>query len=201
MANPNRIIPFILKWEGGLSKDTADAAAIRPVPDGSGNHTNKGVTWAVWANKYGTSSDSINRWYKMTISDWRSIFQPLYFNTIGGDKINSQKIADILANWAWASGPKTPIKAVQKILNIATDGIAGPITITAINKANEKELLQKLQQANYQFFHDLGEQPGYSKFYAGWLNRLNDLYQNYLQPKILPAAIIATILVAAILSK
>jgi hypothetical protein len=41
-------LDYILKWEGGLSKHPRDSAARHPLPDGSGYHTNKGITWRVF---------------------------------------------------------------------------------------------------------------------------------------------------------
>ena len=38
MANVDKLLPFILKWEGGFANDPADA----------GGATNKGVTIATW---------------------------------------------------------------------------------------------------------------------------------------------------------
>ena len=40
---------LIKKWEGGWSKDPLDPAAAFPVPDGSGVHTNIGITWKTFA--------------------------------------------------------------------------------------------------------------------------------------------------------
>ena len=40
MADVNKLLPFILKWEGGFVNDPADA----------GGATNKGVTIATWRN-------------------------------------------------------------------------------------------------------------------------------------------------------
>ena len=202
MANPTKIIPFILKWEGGLSKATTDTASNNPVPDGSGNHTNKGITWTTWSSRYGVSSDSINRFYKMTQADWASIFLPLFWNKLNASKINSQRIADILVNWGWAAGTHTPAVTVQRLVNVEPDGIIGNNTITAINKANEPQLFAALQNANYQFFNELGQRPQYSANLRGWINRLNDLYNNYLKNKITPAAaILATVVLLVVLSK
>lgn len=202
MANPTKIIPFILKWEGGLSKASTDAASSNPVPDGSGNHTNKGITWTTWGSKYGVSSDSINRFYKMSQSDWASIFLPLFWNRLNASKINSQRIADILVNWGWAAGPRVPAIAVQRLVNVDPDGVIGNNTIAAINKANEPQLFAALQNANYQFFNELGQRPQYSGNLKGWINRLNDLYNNYLKNKITPAAaILATVALLVVLSK
>lgn len=180
MADYKNIIPFILKWEGGLSKNTKDKASSYPVPDGSGYHTNKGITWAVWSSKYGSTPNSITRFYAMNNSDWSSIFKPLYWDAIKGDDIKSQAIADLLVNWAWGSGIYTPVTTLQKILGLQADGKVGPKTIAALNGADQVEVFIKLKASNIAFFNNLGNNPAYAMFKTGWFNRLNDLYNNYL---------------------
>lgn len=188
MANSTKIVPFILKWEGGLSKNPADTAALYPVPDGSGYHTNKGITWRTWSGKYGTSDESIKRFYAMSQTDWNTIFKPLFWDALQLDKVNSQRIADVLANWAWGSGPGAAAKAIQKIVGVTADGVIGPQTIKAINAAPEQQTFDKLKAANVAFFNQLVQQPQYSDFKKGWFNRLDDLYNNYIK-KIAPGAI------------
>jgi len=180
MADYKYIIPFILKWEGGLSSNESDTASAYQVPDGSGNHTNKGVTWRVWEFVFGNSAESVKRFYTMNASDWERVFKPLYWDRIGGDKIKSQRIADVLANWAWASGTILPAKAIQKIVGTTPDGVIGPQTIQAINNSNELDTFTKLKAENISFFNNLASKPQYSKFKNGWANRLTDLFTNYI---------------------
>ena len=54
-------LDYILKWEGGLSKHPRDSAARHPLPDGSGYHTNKGITWRVFRSIYGNTQEAVNR--------------------------------------------------------------------------------------------------------------------------------------------
>ena len=180
MTDHKNIIPFILKWEGGLSRNTKDKASAYPVPDGSGYHTNKGITWAVWSSKYGSTPNSITRFYAMNNSDWSSIFKPLYWDAIKGDDIKSQAIADLLVNWAWGSGIYTPVATLQKILGVQIDGKVGPKTIAALNGSDQGEVFNKLKASNIAFFNNLSNNPAYAMFKTGWFNRLNDLYNNYL---------------------
>jgi lysozyme family protein len=202
MASSNKIVPFILKWEGNLSKNIDDTAAANPVPDGSGYHTNKGVTWSAWSSVFGSTEESIKRFYKMAQEDWNAIFKPLFWDKLQLSKINSQRIADILAGWAWAAGPSTPIKAVQKIVGTTPDGIVGNKTITAINAANEQELFNALKAANIQYFQDLSSKPKYATFKKGWADRLNDFYNNYVN-SVSPLIIVGVlgIIALALISK
>lgn len=197
MANPNYIIPFILKWEGNLSADTKDSASKFPVPDGTGNHTNKGITWGVWQSVFGSGPESINKFYKMAAADWQRIFKPLYWDKMGGDKIKSQRIADVLVNWAWAAGTTTPSKAIQKIVGTTPDGIIGPKTIAAINSGNEVDIFTRLKAANITFFNELSALPQYENFKRGWANRLTDLFTNYVT-KLKTNSILTFVFVGAI---
>ncbi len=84
MANYKNIIPFIQQQEGGLSKAITDTASAHPVPDGSGYHTNKGITWQTWSGVFGTGADSIQRFYNMSEEDWETIYKKYYWDSING---------------------------------------------------------------------------------------------------------------------
>src|ERR1700690_3252638 len=103
MADYTKIIPLILEVEGGLSKSKADAASADPVPDGSGYHTNKGITWTTFKQAAPACGfiASPELFYSMPEYVWNAIFKNLYWDKISGDKINSQAIADTLVDWAW----------------------------------------------------------------------------------------------------
>jgi lysozyme family protein len=176
MANHLNIIPFIKAAEGGLSKNPKDQAAAYPVPDGSGYHTNKGITWRTWSNNFGNTQASIYGFYNMTDANWEYIFKKYYWDLIKGDQINSQKIADILANWIWMSGTYTPVKNLQYILGVNQDGILGPNTLKALNNSNQTDTYNKLKGLQTAFFNNLGNQQGYTTFKTGWLNRLKNLF-------------------------
>lgn len=184
MANYKNIIPWIKKWEGGLSKAQTDEARLNPVPDGSGYHTNKGITWNTWQSVFGSSADSIKRFYQMSDADWQVIYKKYYWDAIGGDYINSQAIADILVNWAWGSWVYTPSVTIQSIVGTSQDGIIGKKTIEAINKGNQQDIYEKLKNANIDFFDKLSKNPKYAANRRGWFNRLNDLYDNFLKKVI-----------------
>jgi lysozyme family protein len=176
MANYLNIIPFIREVEGGLSKNPKDKASKYPVPDGSGYHTNKGITWQTWANAFGSTQPSIYGFYKMSDENWKYIFKKYYWDSIQGDQIKSQRIADILVNWVWGSGGYTPVKTLQSILGIKQDGGFGKNTLLALNNANENDVYNKFKYLQTKFFTDLGNQSDYSVFKEGWLNRLKKLF-------------------------
>jgi lysozyme family protein len=179
MANYQNLIPFIMKWEGGLSKNKSDYYAKFPV-DASGYHTNKGVAWKVFSSVYGSDDNAKKRWYAMSPQDWSIFYKKNYWDKMQGDLIKSQRIADVLVNWAWGSGTSIPSKAIQRIVGVNADGVIGNETVNAINKGNEAQIFAKLQKANLDFFDNLTKQPKYAMFKTGWDNRLKDLYNNFV---------------------
>lgn len=176
MADYKQIVPWIKKWEGGLSKATTDSASSYPVPDGSGYHTNKGVTWRTFeslGSKLGyTPTPAL--FYQMPDDIWGKIFKQGYWDPIGGDKINSQGIAETIADWGWGAGPGTAVKNVKKYLGVAQTTTMDTATINLINSKNEKQLHDGLSAFKKNWYLTL---PNQSANYNGWANRLNDLYK------------------------
>jgi lysozyme family protein len=183
MADYKNIVPFIRKAEGGLSKATTDMAHLHPVPDGTGYHTNKGITWQTWSGVFGTDVNSIKRFYAMSDADWLTIYKKYYWDAIKGDDIESQRIADTLVNWVWGSGQYSPVSNLQKILGIHADGSFGRGTLDAVNNADETKLYNDLKKVSYDWFTRLGNNPQYSANKQGWLNRLSSL-ANFVESSV-----------------
>jgi lysozyme family protein len=180
MANIDKAnLGYILRWEGGLSKHERDSASRHPVPDGSGYHTNKGVTWRVFASIYGTSNTAISRFYEMTHADFKGIYK-LYWNGVKADLIQSQILGEYVTDFAWGSGVAGASRQVQKWLNtqgykVAIDGKIGMQTVTAINQLiktkGEKAAFESLNAHRRHFLSQLRD---FDVFGKGWFNRLND---------------------------
>jgi lysozyme family protein len=172
-------LDYILKWEGGLSKHPRDSAARHPVPDGSGYHTNKGITWRVFRSIYGSGQDAVVRFYRMSPDDFRGIYK-LYWNGVKADSISSQILAEYATDFAWGSGVAGASRQIQKWLNtqgykVWVDGKIGNQTITAINQLiedkGEKIAFESLDAHRRHFLSRLRD---FDVFGRGWYNRLND---------------------------
>lgn len=185
MANYRLIIPHILQSEGGLSKNPDDNASAYPVPDGSGNHTNKGVTWKTFvdlASKIGYTATP-QLFYSMPSDLWGKIFKQGYWNQFLGDTIQAQAVANMFADGFWIGGGSKQVKAVQTFLksqgfNVSVDGVCGPQTVAAINKfssdpVKQKTLLDVAYNAQMSFFQSL---PDWPTFKNGWTARFQSLY-------------------------
>ncbi len=165
MARAELLQSFILKWEGGFVNDPLDR----------GGATNKGITLGTFRRFYGKDA-SVEQLKALTDEQWITIFKAGYWNPWQADYIANQSIANIVVDWAWASGTKTSIKQVQRILNTTVDGVVGPQTIAAINSANPRELFDRIRSARLTFVDDiLRRNPTQSRFIRGWKNRINNI--------------------------
>lgn len=71
MADVNKLVPFILKWESGFVND----------PDDLGGATNKGVTFATYkeyCKKKGRKEPTIEDLKNISVEDWTDIMKGSY---------------------------------------------------------------------------------------------------------------------------
>lgn len=176
------------KWEGGLSRDTADRASAHPCPTPfngkTGWHTNKGITYPVWVSLNGKDKDHL--FFEMPDENWWKIFKVLYFDRVKGDQFTSLNIACMVAAFAWGSGATPAGKILQRALNLlgenlSVDGVIGPKTIEAANSKNATELFDVLMNEREKFFRNIATKGQNAKFLKGWLNRLED-YKTKFRP-------------------
>lgn len=167
MANLQKLVPFILKWEGGFVND----------PDDLGGATNKGVTFATYKQyrkKKGMPEPTIEDLKGITDAEWTEILKTMYWDRWQADKIQNQSLANILVDWVWASG-NNGIKRPQKILGVTVDGIVGEKTLAALNVQDPGILFEAIKADRIKFIDEIcNARPANEKFRKGWLNRIND---------------------------
>lgn len=163
MAQPEKLIPIILKWEGGWAGNI----------DGMGC-TNSGVTLATFRQFYGRNKTCYDL-KRITDEQWRYIFKHGYWNKWKADSIDNQSIANLLVDWVFMSGV-WGIKYPQRILGVADDGIVGNKTLSAINNhPDQEQLFNDLWNGRKRYFENLAKKnPAKRKFLNGWLRRLSD---------------------------
>lgn len=187
MADINKLVPKILKWEGGFVNDPADA----------GGATNKGITIATWKavghDNDGDGDIDIDDLKKLSIPDFTQVLKLTYWNKWKADLILNQSVAEILVDWVWGSG-KWGIIIPQRVLGVTPDGSVGPKTIDALNKCNQRTFHHSIVDERVKFLNDIVTSSivKYEKaigrkateaellkhtnkrFIKGWMNRLND---------------------------
>lgn len=166
MANAKKLIPFILKWEGGFVND----------PDDLGGATNKGITigtFGEYRKRKGLPPPTVQDIKNLSDKDWYEIFKTMYWDRWKADGIKSQSVADILVDWVWASGVHG-IKRPQRILGVSPDGIVGNRTIAALNAADPKKLFDAIKADRAKFIDEICKaRPKNEKYRRGWMNRIN----------------------------
>lgn len=168
MADAKKLIPFILKWEGGFANH----------PNDKGGATNKGITIATFRQYMGQDA-TVAQLKAMTNEQWETIFKKGFWFPFKGDYIMNQSIANICVDWAWGSGTRTAIKQVQRLVGVTDDGIVGNITLSAINNANSKKLFEKIKSARLSFVEAIVRRdPTQKVFLKGWRNRINSISYN-----------------------
>ena len=144
MADAQKLVPFILSWEGGYVND----------PDDVGGATNKGITIATWrlhgCDNDGDGDIDADDLRIITNEQWMEIFKCQYWDRWKADEIENQSIANIVVDWVWASGVHG-IKQVQKILGVEVDGIVGRKTLAALNSRPADPLFHQIQAARIAF--------------------------------------------------
>ena len=169
MARAELLMPFILRWEGGFVNDPVDR----------GGATNKGVTmktYTAYCRKKGYSDPTVEDLQKIPDKHWLDIFRSEYWNPCRADGILNQSVANAIVDWAWCSGTGRVIRKVQQILSVKADGIAGPVTIDAVNREQAELLFLRIQDARLCFVENIvRKDPKQKKFLKGWKNRINSL--------------------------
>lgn len=169
MADVNKLVPHILKWEGGFVND----------PDDLGGATNKGVTfktYKLYRNRKGLPIPSVGDLKRLSNDEFTDILKTMFWDACRADEINSQSVANAIVDWAWHSGTTTAAKEIQRVLGVKADGIIGNITLSAINSQSPLPLFGKIKAARVKYIERICKsRPENQKYYRGWMNRINDL--------------------------
>ena len=168
MADINKLVPLIFKWEGNWSDNKND----------KGGTTNMGITLSTWRSQgYDKNHDGkidVNDLKLVTRQDVINLLKKNYWDRWHADSIENQSIANLLVDWVWNSGVHG-IKIPQRVLKVIPDGVVGNKTLSTINKANQEKLFDSLKQARREFFIQIARNDkSQLVFLKGWLNRLND---------------------------
>ena len=113
----------------------------------------------------------------IALDDAKRIYHNDFWNRYGYDQIRNIKIASKVFSITVNTGPKQSHVILQRALNAAgfiieDDGIFGPKTIEATNRANLKVLIATLKSENAAFYRLLiKNNPSQSKFIHGWMKR------------------------------
>lgn len=105
-----------------------------------------------------------------------NFYENTEWHQIEGDSIQNDSIADFILDWGVNAGMTVPIKHLQQILGVDTDGKFGPNTLQALNAANQENTFNALKAARIAFYHAVVQaHPADAKFLPEWLERTNEM--------------------------
>ncbi len=153
--NFERSLALVLLHEGGYTNHPSDP----------GGRTNLGVTQRVWEDYVGHSVDE-QAMRKLTKEMVAPLYRKQYWDVCHCDDLPAG--VDYLAfDFAVNAGAFRSIKTIQRALKITADGVIGPVTIKAIQDA--EDFINSFSAAKESFYRSLTNFPTFGK---GWLNRV-----------------------------
>lgn len=164
------MIDDIIRREGGYVNH----------PNDRGGPTNFGITQATLSNWLGRPAtiDDVKRLKRIAA---KKIYKERYFSGPGIDRM-PVAIQDFMTDAAVNHGPGRAIRMLQSVLNASgfpagpVDGLCGPATLRACDKAQDKMgpwLLSALVEQRRMFYYLIVQRdPSQEAFLAGWMNRI-----------------------------
>jgi lysozyme family protein len=188
MANIDKLIPHILKWETGVSQlyresperlfERSRRKGWSNDPADKGGATQSGVTlktFTQYRKAVGKSKPSVQDLKAITYKEWRDVLMMFFWDKVKAEAIKDDSVAVMIVDWHWGSGAWA-LKNTQKVLGVTRDGIFGCKTLAAINgwKNGQRDLFYALKAERIAYYKRIavGSQK---KWLKGWLNRVNDL--------------------------
>jgi lysozyme family protein len=153
-------LKFVLKWEGGYVNH----------PNDPGGATNKGITQRTYDSYLSSKGKGSIPVKKITDSEVEDIYRK-YWTDGKCDKMRpSLAVAhfDACVN----SGVYGAAKILQRAVQTKPDGIIGAITISLLDMATAKDLIDS-RRKHYEDI--IAKNPKLETFRKGWNNRLDDL--------------------------
>lgn len=167
MASVKNIYDHVFKWEGGLV-----------FHQNEGQWTNMGVQWTTFQRLaeplLGISRPTIEDLKGMSKDQAKKFIDHFWNLATYYNRIKNQDTANIFFTALWGSG-QWGIKDLQKALGFKgsdVDGVVGPKTVAAANKANPEKLYTALEN---RYRRLAAADPQYQRYLKGWLNRLQEL--------------------------
>ena len=158
-----RALSFVLnpKVEGGFSND----------PDDKGNWTGGEVgKGELLGTKYGISAASYPQLdiKNLNVEQVTGIYWKDYWMAIKGDELPG-RVAVVVLDAAVNQGVGAAVKLLQAALDVLTDGVIGPQTITAARSKDQDEILTELFAQRAIRYTKATKFPKYGH---GWFRRL-----------------------------
>ena len=156
IGNFQTALKNLLEDEGGFSNDKRDPGGI----------TNLGITlrtWQQWQRRVVDAQEMRN----LTADQVTPLYRENYWNAVKGDQLPNG-VDYLVFDFAVNAGVRKAIQTLQKVLEVKTDGVIGPVTLTAIKEADPEELIREFTEAKEDHYKSLDT---FEDFGEGWMAR------------------------------
>lgn len=100
-----------------------------------------------------------------------SFYKPVFWDSLKGDQINNQSIANFISDWCVNCGMGMVYK-IQEILGVSPDGMFGPASLAAVNTHSGQMLFDALVAVREQHYRDIAAKNAKeAKYLSEWLSR------------------------------
>jgi lysozyme family protein len=148
---------------------------LRPENDGQPYHVTVGDSGGAtaWGITLRALSDHLGRTAKaeelqqLTRDVANAIYQRNYWNTVNGDKLPIG-IDLLVFDHGVMSGPARSVKLMQHLIGAREDGIAGPLTLAALEKHDTEAMIDAIERAQIAYYRSA---TTFDRFGNGWLAR------------------------------
>ena len=103
----------------------------------------------------------------LTADQVTPLYREKYWNAIKGDQLPNG-VDYLVFDFAVNAGVQKAIQTLQKVLGVKTDGVIGPVTLTAIKEADPEELIKDFTEEKENHYESLST---FETFGEGWMAR------------------------------
>ena len=156
-ANFDECLKKLLVHEGGYVNHPSDP----------GGMTNLGVTARVWEEwTHHPATEEVMR--KLTPADVAPLYKRKYWDAVHGDEL-PDGVDHCVFDAAVNMGAGRAVKFLQQAVGVNPDGGFGPVTMSAVQAHEPKDLIAKFCDQREAFYKGL---TTFTTFGKGWMTRL-----------------------------
>ena len=161
------IIDSIIRREGGFVDHPAD----------QGGPTNYGITQRT-LKQYRGRSVTVGDLGALEEGEARLIYQRLYISGPGFDRITGQRLRALVIDCAVNHGPSRAARWLQAAVGTRVDGVFGPLTLAAVNAAEEETLYKRVLAQRCRYYGQIiARDHSQAAFAGGWAARLAEFIE------------------------
>jgi lysozyme family protein len=164
-ANYDAALSRVLAHEGGYTNHPSDP----------GGPTNFGITISDY-RRYVMPAASAADVRAMTLDQAKDIYRTKYWNALSCDALPAG-VDYAVFDYGVNSGVSRSAKVLQRMLDVAEDGVIGPMTLAAAKNCAATVLIEAICDERLRFLKSLRTWPVFGK---GWGHRVADVKQTAL---------------------